>query len=55
VCASDLDGSRGSFGGDSGGPLVQNVVQIGVVSWGYSPCGNQDRPGVFIGVSNYLK
>jgi secreted trypsin-like serine protease len=54
-----LDGSRRYCGGDSGEPLVQNVginvVQIGVVSWSYSPCGNQDRLGVFIGVSNYLK
>jgi secreted trypsin-like serine protease len=50
----------GSFGkdscqGDSGGPLFVNSAtgprQVGVVSWGYKPCGTANRPSVYARVA----
>ncbi|XP_025836493.1 chymotrypsin-2-like [Agrilus planipennis] len=44
---------EGTCSGDSGGPLVQDGVQVGVVSWGITPCGNTIAPSVFTKVSSY--
>lgn len=40
--------------GDSGGPLVHNNRLVGVVSWGYTPCGNPNYPSVYVHVAAYL-
>ncbi|XP_030750057.1 trypsin alpha-3-like [Sitophilus oryzae] len=40
--------------GDSGGPLVVNSRVVGVVSWGYSPCGNAGFPSVYVDTAAYI-
>ncbi|XP_076258353.1 trypsin beta-like [Rhynchophorus ferrugineus] len=48
------DNSReGACSGDSGGPLVSGGRLIGVVSWGYTPCGTPRLPSVFAKVGAY--
>lgn len=41
LCTGPLTGGESACSGDSGGPLIQgaspNEVQIGVVSWGFTP------------------
>ncbi|XP_062551986.1 trypsin-1-like [Armigeres subalbatus] len=58
VCAGPLDGSKSACSADSGGPLVKQsgneVILVGVVSWGAVPCGAPYRPTVFAGVSWYV-
>ncbi|XP_053695743.1 trypsin-1-like [Sabethes cyaneus] len=58
VCAGPLDGSKSGCSADSGGPLVKQlgdeVVQVGVVSWGAVPCGTARKPTVFAGVASYI-
>ncbi|XP_018323858.1 trypsin delta/gamma-like protein CG30031 [Agrilus planipennis] len=39
--------------GDSGSPLVQGYVQVGIVSWGITPCGTTYAPSVYTRVSTY--
>ncbi|XP_059619101.1 trypsin-1-like [Phlebotomus argentipes] len=55
VCAGD--GPISACSGDSGGPLSQLVggtwTQIGVVSWGITPCGTTVAPSVFVMVSSF--
>ncbi|GAB0086216.1 trypsin [Sergentomyia squamirostris] len=58
VCAGDLSGAKSICNGDSGGPLVQSngnrgLIQLGVVSWGWIPCGEKNKTGVFMNVSFY--
>jgi len=57
ICAAR--GNISACGGDSGGPLVVgttgNYVQVGVVSWGISPCGNVNgAPSVYARSSAYI-
>ncbi|XP_030750059.1 trypsin alpha-3-like [Sitophilus oryzae] len=40
--------------GDSGGPLVINSQLIGVVSWGYSPCGTSGFPSIYVDTAAYI-
>ncbi|KAF7286842.1 hypothetical protein GWI33_003899 [Rhynchophorus ferrugineus] len=40
--------------GDSGGPLVLNNRLVGIVSWGYTPCGIPSVPSVYVHVAAYL-
>ncbi|XP_065085587.1 trypsin-1-like [Ochlerotatus camptorhynchus] len=58
VCAGPVDGSKSACSADSGGPLVKQsgdeVIQVGVVSWGAVPCGTPLRPTVFAGVAHYV-
>lgn len=58
VCAGPDDGSKSACSADSGGPLVKQsgdeVIQVGVVSWGAVPCGTPFRPTVFAGVAHYV-
>lgn len=54
LCTGPLTGNESVCSGDSGGPLVQDEKVIGVVSWGFVPCGSVDRPAVFVTVSEYV-
>ena len=45
--------------GDSGGPLIQRdgdgeTTVIGIVSWGFNPCGSKGKPSVYTRVSAYV-
>ncbi|XP_053688068.1 trypsin-1-like [Sabethes cyaneus] len=57
VCTGPLTGGIGACSGDSGGPLyvMTNGVQtqVGIVSWGWIPCGSVGRPSVYVGVASY--
>ena len=58
VCTGPLTGGVAACSGDSGGPLVQGVapneVVVGVVSWGFTPCGSAGAPsGVYKRVSAF--
>ncbi|XP_077290354.1 trypsin-1-like [Arctopsyche grandis] len=58
VCTGPLTGGKSACNGDSGGPLVQiennKTVQIGIVSWGYNPCGTKGAPSVYTKVSSFV-
>ncbi|CAD7079084.1 unnamed protein product [Hermetia illucens] len=58
ICTGPLTGGISACSGDSGGPLVQEnggkLEIIGVVSWGYIPCGSVDAPSVYTRVSAYI-
>ncbi|XP_062534512.1 trypsin-1-like [Armigeres subalbatus] len=57
VCTGPLTGGISACSGDSGGPLytIANGVQtqVGIVSWGWMPCGSIGRPSVYVGISHY--
>ncbi|XP_025836585.1 chymotrypsinogen B-like [Agrilus planipennis] len=40
--------------GDFGGPFVQGFVQVGIISWGITPCGTTISPSVYVQVSLYV-
>ena len=44
VCTGPLTGGSAVCSGDSGSPLIQGNVAIGLVSWGWSPCGSVGVP-----------
>ncbi|KAF7286845.1 hypothetical protein GWI33_003901 [Rhynchophorus ferrugineus] len=46
--------SESACSGDSGGPLVVNNRLVGIVSWGYTPCGSPNIPSVYVHVAAYL-
>lgn len=56
ICTGPINSGIDACGGDSGGPLVQGAlphpVCVGLVSWGWFPCGN--GPSVAVRVGNYL-
>ena len=55
VCTGPLTGGTAVCSGDSGSPLIQGDVAIGLVSWGWSPCGSVGVPtGVFKRNSAYI-
>ncbi|XP_014372115.2 CLIP domain-containing serine protease 2 [Papilio machaon] len=60
LCAGGKQG-QDSCRGDSGGPLMaampsaQNWFVVGVVSYGPSPCGTSNWPGVYTRVSSYIE
>ncbi|TDG44854.1 hypothetical protein AWZ03_008751 [Drosophila navojoa] len=59
VCSDSLQQSKSACNGDSGGPLVVEHKDapselIGVVSWGYIPCGLANYPSVYTRVSAYI-
>ncbi|XP_053692279.1 trypsin-1-like [Sabethes cyaneus] len=57
VCTGPLTGGVSACSGDSGGPLyvIENgsQKQVGIVSWGWMPCGTIGRPSVYVGVASY--
>ncbi|GAB0098980.1 trypsin [Sergentomyia squamirostris] len=60
LCAGDLNGSKAICSGDSGSSLFQKDSQgksvvYGVVSWGWIPCGQPGKTGIFVNVSHYLQ
>jgi prostatin (serine protease 8) len=54
VCTGPLSGGTGACSGDSGGPLAQDDTVIGIVSWGFTPCGSEGAPSVYTKVSNFI-
>ncbi|EDV57217.1 lectizyme [Drosophila erecta] len=59
VCSHTPGKADGSCNGDSGGPLVLKsstgqVEQIGIVSWGYTPCASTTLPSVYTSVPSFL-
>ncbi|GAB0094522.1 hypothetical protein DMENIID0001_098320 [Sergentomyia squamirostris] len=51
VCAGG--GPISACGGDSGGPLYLGNLMVGVVSWGFNPCGTTVAPSVYASSANY--
>ncbi|KAM7347408.1 lectizyme-like [Cochliomyia hominivorax] len=59
VCSDSLQSSISACNGDSGGPLVVEhkgapSELIGIVSWGYNPCGVAKLPSVYTRVSAFI-
>jgi secreted trypsin-like serine protease len=58
VCTGPYTGGISACSGDSGGPVVQYdgqyPVQIGIVSWGFIPCGSVNAPSVHVKVAYYI-
>lgn len=54
ICTGPLTGGTSPCAGDSGGPLVRNGEVVGIVSWGFSPCGKENSPTVFTNVANFV-
>ncbi|XP_037960268.1 lectizyme-like [Teleopsis dalmanni] len=60
VCTSSKEMGISACNGDSGGPLVQETKGapseiIGIVSWGYIPCGVGNKPSIYTRVSAHVK
>ncbi|KAK3084412.1 hypothetical protein FSP39_013139 [Pinctada imbricata] len=58
LCAGYHFGEIDTCKGDSGGPLMCKVhdnrwVLAGVTSWGETPCGQMNKPGVYTSVKHY--
>ncbi|XP_063916820.1 trypsin-1-like [Zophobas morio] len=54
ICTGPLTGGISACSGDSGGPLIQDDNIIGIVSWGFTPCGSDGAPSVYTKVSNFI-
>ncbi|XP_037814183.1 transmembrane protease serine 11G-like [Lucilia sericata] len=59
LCSDSLQTSISACNGDSGGPLVieqENAPSelVGIVSWGYIPCGLAKLPSIYTRVSAYI-
>lgn len=60
ICTGPLEGGVSACNGDSGGPLVKNDAEgnptlIGLVSWGFYPCGGANTPSIYVNVASYLE
>jgi len=53
LCTGPLTGGISACSGDSGGPLVQAGQLVGVVSWGFIPCGSPNAPSVYVRTSAF--
>jgi trypsin len=47
-----VENGKDSCNGDSGSAVVRNGVQVGVVSFGSSVCGDGTRPAVYVRLEN---
>lgn len=54
VCTGPLEGGISACSGDSGGPLTQDGELVGIVSWGFIPCGSVNAPSVYTRVSAFI-
>ncbi|XP_065364091.1 lectizyme-like [Calliphora vicina] len=59
ICSHTLNTSISACNGDSGGPLVIEhegapSELVGIVSWGYIPCGLAKLPSIYTRVSAYI-
>jgi len=54
LCAGPLEGGVGACSLDGGGSLTQDGEIVGIFSWGAVPCGQRDRPAVYVRVSAYI-
>lgn len=59
LCSDSLRSSISACNGDSGGPLVIEregtpSELVGIVSWGYTPCGLAKLPSIFTRVSAFI-
>lgn len=54
VCTGPLEGGISACSGDSGGPLTQDGELVGIVSWGFIPCGSANSPSVYTRVSAFI-
>ncbi|XP_019871625.1 trypsin-1-like [Aethina tumida] len=54
ICTGPLTGGYSACSGDSGGPLAVDGVLVGVVSWGFVPCGSAGAPSVYTKVANFV-
>jgi len=59
ICSDSLQQSKSACNGDSGGPLVVEhdgapSELIGIVSWGFIPCGMGNLPSVYTRVASYI-
>ena len=59
ICSGSKNSGISACNGDSGGPLVSEIngklKQVGVVSWGYIPCGQQNYPSVYTHTGSHLE
>lgn len=59
LCSDSMDKGISACNGDSGGPLVLEKAGtsselVGIVSWGYIPCGYANKPSIYTRVSDYI-
>lgn len=59
ICTGPLTGSLSTCNGDSGGPLVKinnegHKTLIGIISWGFYPCGGENTPSIYARVSAFV-
>ncbi|XP_055839210.1 lectizyme-like [Episyrphus balteatus] len=62
ICSNSNKNNRpgiSACNGDSGGPLVQydkkgKAESVGIVSWGYVPCGQNNDPSVYTHTSEHI-
>lgn len=54
ICTGPLTGGLSACSGDSGGPLAQSGTVVGIVSWGFTPCGTVGAASVYTKVSYFV-
>lgn len=60
LCTGPLEGGVSTCNGDSGGPLVKSDKEgqktlVGIVSWGFYPCGGAGSPSIYAKVASYIQ
>ncbi|XP_012979582.1 kallikrein-1 isoform X2 [Mesocricetus auratus] len=54
LCAGDLKDGKDTCVGDSGGPLICDGMLQGVTSWGPTPCGRPEKPGIYTKLTKFV-